>query len=81
MKIIRVDKDRYFNEKETPINVEGTDEQCFEKFYAFNRTYKYCNDVYFKFADKADKDNYDNWYKNLSETNKFNMYYGNSIVD
>ena len=48
MKIIRVDRDRYFNEKETPINVEGTDEQCFEKFYAFNRTYKYCNDVYFK---------------------------------
>ena len=74
MKIIRVDRDRYFKEKETPINVEGTDEQCFEKFYAFNRTYRYCNDVYFK-------DNYDNWSKNLSETNKFNRYYGNSIVD
>ena len=36
MKIIRVDRDGHFKEKETPINVEGTDEQCFEKFYAEN---------------------------------------------
>lgn len=81
MKIIRVERDRNFNETEFPIEVEGTKEECFSKFYNMNRTYRYCNDIFYKFADKSDDKDYDNWYDSLSKSTRFDMYYGNSTVD
>ena len=81
MKIIRVERDRNFNEKEFSIEIEGTKEECFSKFYKMNRTYRYCNDIFFKFADEIDNKEYRNWYNNLSEGTRFDMYYGNSTVD
>lgn len=58
-----------------------TKEELFENFYNANRTYRYCNGCYFRFADVAVKDEYRKWYKSLSEMKRFDMYYGNGTVD
>ena len=70
------------NEPEKEIIMEGaTEEEVFNSFYEHNRTYRYCNGCYYKFADSAVKKEYDEWYKSLSEQTRFNMYYGDGIVD
>lgn len=67
---------------EKEITMEApTKEKLFENFYNANRTYRYCNGCYFKFADSSVKAEYDRWYKSLSEMTRFNMYYGDGIVD
>lgn len=84
MKVIRVERDRYSFNKETYHEEEltgKTKEECFLQFYNLNRHYRYCNDTFYKFKDEEDKLQYDSWYKSLSEAQRFNMYYGNSIVD
>ena len=82
MKVLRVERDRFFNESTKEEELNGkTKEECFLQFYNINRHYRYCNDVFYKFKDEEDKLQYDSWYKSLSGTQRFNMYYGNSIVD
>lgn len=58
-----------------------TKEKLFENFYEWNRTLRYCNGCYFKFFDASVKAEYDKWYQSLSEMKRFNMYYGDGIVD
>lgn len=82
MKVLRVERDRFFNESTREEELAGkTKEECFKEFYNRNKVYRYCNDVFYKFKDEEDKLQYDSWYKSLSEAQRFNMYYGNSIVD
>ena len=82
MKVLRVERDRFFNESTKEEELNGkTKEECFLQFYNINRHYRYCNDVFYKFKAEEDKLQYDSWYKSLSGTQRFNMYYGNSIVD
>ena len=82
MKVLRVERDRFFNESTREEELNGkTKEECFLQFYNINRHYRYCNNIFYKFKDKEDKEQYDSWYKSLSEAQRFDMYYGNSIVD
>jgi|TARA_B110000977_G_scaffold15054_1_gene18562 hypothetical protein len=62
-------------------NWEDTKEGIFKKFDKQNNRLRYCNGSYFKFEDETLNTEYLNWYKSLSESVKFNMYYGNGIVD
>lgn len=54
--------------------------EIFKKIYEYKRSYRYCNDG-FKFINKDDEIAYNNWYKNLSEIEKFNLYYGTGIIN
>lgn len=58
-----------------------TKEELYLKLYNTNRTLRYCNGEYYKFADAEVRKDYDKWYKSLSEQTRFNMYYGDGIVD
>lgn len=60
---------------------EGTMDEVFEKFYKANRTYRYCNDVYYKFAEKNVEYLYQLWNDSMTESRSFKLYYGNGIVD
>ena len=62
-------------------NWEDTKEGIFKKFDKQNNRLRYCNGSYFKFEDETLNTEYLNWYKSLSESIKFNMYYGNGVVD
>ena len=62
-------------------NWEDTKEGIFKKFDKQNNRLRYCNGSYFKFEDETLNTEYLNWYKSLSESVKFNMYYGNGVVD
>jgi hypothetical protein len=62
-------------------NWEDTKEEIFKKFDKQNNRLRYCNGSYFKFEDETLNTEYLNWYKSLSENVKFNMYYGNGVVD
>lgn len=82
MKIIRVERDRFFKESYREEELNGkTKEDCFREFYNLNKHYRYCNDIFYKFKEEEDKEQYDSWYKSLSGSQRFDMYYGNSIVD
>ena len=82
MKVIRVERDRFFKESYREEELNGkTKEDCFREFYNLNRHYRYCNDIFYKFKEEEDKEQYDSWYKSLSGSQRFDMYYGNSIVD
>jgi len=60
---------------------EGTKEKIFKRFYKQNNSLRYCNGSHYKFEDETLDADYINWYKSLSESNKFNMFYGNGVVD
>jgi hypothetical protein len=60
---------------------EGSKEEIFKKFYDKNNSLRYCNGSYYKFKNKLIEKEYKEWYDSLSENTKFNMYYGNGIVD
>ena len=62
-------------------NWYNTKEGIFKKFDKQNNRLRYCNGSYFKFEDETLNTEYLNWYKSLSESVKFNMYYGNGVVD
>ena len=82
MKVIRVERDRFFKESYREEELNGkTKEDCFREFYNLNRHYRYCNDIFYKFKEEEDKEQYDSWYKSLSGSQRFDMYYGNSLVD
>lgn len=82
MKILLVERDRNFNESVKEEELTGkTKEECFKEFYNRNKVYRYCNDIFYKFKEKDDEIQYKAWYAGLSDATKFDMYYGNSIVD
>lgn len=82
MKILRVERDRDFNESIREEELTGkTKEECFKEFYNCNKVYRYCNDIFYRFKDEEDEIQYKSWYASLSNATKFDMYYGNSIVD
>ena len=55
-------------------------QDVFKNIYKYRKAFKYCNDG-FKFSNKQDEINYNNWYHNLSNREKFDLYYDGSIVD
>lgn len=61
--------------------LSGTKEEIFNEYYKKNNQLKYCNGAYYDFFDETLKTEYINWYSSLSEGNKFEMYYGNGVVD
>jgi len=59
----------------------GTKEEIFKRFDKENNSLRYCNGSYYKFQDNALEQEYLKWYDSLSESTKFNMYYGGGVVD
>ena len=59
----------------------GTKEEIFKKFDKNNNSLRYCNGSYYKFQDSNLQKEYREWYKSLSESTKFSMFYGNGVVD
>ena len=59
----------------------GAKEEIFKKFDKKNNSLKYCNGSYYKFQDGTLQKEYRDWYDSLSESTKFNMFYGNGVVD
>ena len=55
-------------------------QEVFKDIYRYRKTFRYCNDG-FKFLNKQDEINYNNWYNNLSEAEKFDLYYEGTTVD
>jgi hypothetical protein len=60
---------------------EGDKEDIFKRFDKKNNSLRYCNGSYYKFEDSVLNEEYKNWYKSLDESTKFNMFYGNGVVD
>lgn len=61
--------------------LNGTKEEIFKKFYKKNNSLRYCNGSYYKFQDNTLQKEYIEWYNSLNESTKFNMFYGNGVVD
>lgn len=59
----------------------GELDQLFEEFYKLNNSLRYCNGSYWKFESQERQNEYENWRKNLSKQRRFNLFYGNGIVD
>ena len=55
-------------------------QEVFKDIYRYRKTFRYCDDG-FEFLDKEDEKSYDNWYKSLSEMERFNLFYDGCIVD
>jgi hypothetical protein len=75
---------RYLDTKSVITKTEtwnGTKEEIFKKFYKENNSLRYCNGSYYKFKDNLLQQEYMEWYNTLSEATKFNMFYGNGVVD
>ena len=60
---------------------EGTMDEVFERFYKANRTYRYCNGMYYKFTDKNVEHLYQLWNDSTPRSRSFDLYYANGIVD
>lgn len=54
--------------------------EVFKDIYRYRKTFRYCDDG-FEFPDKEDEKSYNNWYKSLSEMERFNLFYDGCIVD
>jgi len=75
---------RYLDTKSVITRVEtweGTKEEIFKKFDQKNNSLRYCNGSYYMFEDKQLAVEYKEWYNSLDEATKFNMFYGNGVVD
>lgn len=75
---------RYLDTTPTITKVEswsGTKEEIFKRFNKQNNCLRYCNGSFYKFEDNAVQAEYQKWYKSLSESTKFQIYYGNGVVD
>ena len=59
----------------------GNRETIFRKFYDENNRLRYCNGSYFKFKDSETQCEYIEWLRGLSQNERFNMFYGNGVVD
>ena len=63
-------------------DIEGeTEVDLFNIFYSKNNTLRYCNGSYYTFQDKKLKEKYKVWLSSLPKNVRFNMYYGNGVVD
>lgn len=60
---------------------KGSKEVIFYKFDKLNSSLRYCNGLHWTFKDEKYKQEYRNWYSSLSEQERFNLYYGNGVVD
>lgn len=75
---------RYLDTKSVITNIQtwyADKEEIFKKFDKENNSLRYCNGSYLKFEDQTLENEYRAWYKSLSESTKFNMFYGNGVVD
>ena len=54
--------------------------EVFKDIYRYRKTFRYCDDG-FKFLNKQDEIDYNNWYNNLSDRKKFDLYYEGVTVD
>lgn len=75
---------RYLDTKSVITRTENWNddkEEIFKKFYEKNNSLRYCNGSYYKFQDNILQQEYMEWYKNLSESTRFQMFYGNGVVD
>lgn len=70
-----------YTEKKEEIMLSGTLLDIVRKYEKLNRTYRYVNDVSFKFKNYEDAEMVTNTYKNLSYGDKIDLYYGDSVVD
>lgn len=70
-----------YTEKKEEIILSGTLLDIVRKYEKLNRTYRYVNDVSFKFKNYEDAEMVTNAYKNLSYGDKIDLYYGNGVVD
>lgn len=61
--------------------LEGDEEKIFKAFYDKNNSLRYCNGSYYKFQDKEVEKRYFLWWNSLSDSTRFDMFYGNGIVD
>ncbi len=59
----------------------GTKEEIFKKFEKERNKLRYCNGHYYKFRDKNLEREQSEWYKNLPEHVRFNMYYSTGVVE
>ncbi len=59
----------------------GDKEEIFKRFDKENNSLRYCNGSYYKFEDRSIQDEYRKWYNELPEGVRFQMYYGNGVVD
>lgn len=71
----------YRDKKSEEITWEGTYDELFEKLEEENRHLRYCNGYYYTFKDMEMNKLHTIWYALISEGRKFNLYYGNGIVD
>jgi hypothetical protein len=60
---------------------EGTKEEIFKRFDKENNSLRYCNGSFYKFKNDTMQQEYIAWYKALDKNTKFNMFYGNGVVD
>lgn len=67
--------------KEEEIILSGTILDIVRKYERLQRTYRYINDVSFKFKNYEDAEMVTNAYKNLSYGDQIDLYYGNGVVD
>lgn len=63
------------------ISATETLDKLFAQFYKLNRTYRYCNDIWYEFEDAEIKHKYLIWLNMLEDSRSFNLYYGDGIVD
>lgn len=69
------------NSEKTEETFSGdTPKEVFKSIYRYRKTFRYCNDG-FKFLNKQDEIDYNNWYNNLSDREKFDLYYEGTTVD
>ena len=52
-----------------------------KQFYKKNNSLRYCNGMYYTFADQADAQKHKEWHDNLSRSESFDLYYSGGIVD
>lgn len=60
---------------------DGTYDEVFEKLEEHNRHLRYCNGLHYTFKDEQMNHLHNIWYNIISEGRKFNLYYGDGIVD
>ena len=79
---MKVEVVRYDNYKpESTETWSDTFDKLCEKLESANKTYRYCNGMYYKFKDaQMDKD-YRKWIDIIPFERSFNLYYQGSIVD
>ena len=75
---------RYLDNSSGLKRVEEWDDEpeaIFKKFNKLNNSLRYCNGSHYKFEDSNIQVQYRAWYDSLDEGTKFNMFYGNGVVD